>query len=131
MRKGLSQSKLKKLLKAAEETYGNVQAMAKTCGVSDTTIYNYRNKCKELDDAIIKAQDQFYDTALGMLQMHIMSGDDRLLPLYLKCSPAAKRKGWGEKVEMHSADNMTDQQKQDYAKSLLGMKKEEGDVESE
>lgn len=131
MRKGLSESKLKKLLKAAGDTHGNVQAMAKICGLSDATVYNYRKQSKELDDAIIAAQDDFYEVALGKLQEQIINGNYKMLPLFLKCSPAAKRKGWGEKVEMHSVDNMTDQQKQDYAKSLLGMKQEEGDVESE
>lgn len=121
----LTESRKKKLLKAAQETYGSVIAIAQTIGVNKQTIYNWRKKYPEIDKIIVDAQDSFYEVAVDVLHAKMLDGDDKMISLFMKCSPAAKRKGWGEKIDMNSTVDMSDSEKSDYAKNLLGLQDKE------
>ena len=121
----LTESRKKKLLKAAQETFGSNRAIAKAIGVCDQTILNWRKKYPEIDKAIIDAQDSFYEVAVDILHTKMLDGDNKMISLFMKCSPAAKRKGWGEKIDMNSTVDMSDSEKSDYAKNLLGLQDKE------
>lgn len=124
--KAPSEAKLKKVIKAASENHGNVHAMAKAVGLSAPTIYNYMRKYPDVRKAVEEGQDDFYELVVCRMQQLIDQGNTAMISLFLKCSPAAHRKGWGERTVVQADGNMTDEQKAAYVKNLIGLQ-DDGD----
>lgn len=106
---------------AARKFSGNFNMMAKETGLSVSQIQNFYRTYPELKEIVDVAREALYHTALAKLAELIEEGNVAALNLFFNRSPWAKQNGWSEKVETDSTVKLSDTEKAQKAKEILGI----------
>ena len=117
----LYEAKAKELALAAEKYKGNFQLIADAVGLTTNQVHRYYKQYPEFKEIVDTAREAFYNKALNVLEILIENGDRAALQLYFSRSPWAKAQGWGDKVETDQSIKLSDSEKAQKAKEILGI----------
>lgn len=112
---------------AARKFSGNFNLMAKETGLTVPQIHGFYRSYPAFKEIVDNAREAIYHNALAKLAELIDEGNVAALNLFFNRSPWAKSAGWSEKVETNQTVTLTDAEKAQRAKELLGI---EDDVQS-
>jgi hypothetical protein len=93
--------KSEKVIKAIEDTRGNVSAAAKSLRVSRTTLYKYINERATVKAALDEARETMLDNAESALYRAVLNGESWAVCFYLKTQ--GKSRGYVERAELTGA----------------------------
>ncbi len=94
------------LLEMLEKSGGNVTKAAKKANISREMFYKYIQKDKNFKAKVEEIRESLVDYAESKLLMKINEGDLTAIMFFLKNSPVAKMRGWGEKHEVKHEGKM-------------------------
>lgn len=94
------------LLKTLEANGGNISKAAEAANISRGTFYNYMQKDKKFRAKVEEIKEGLVDFAESKLLVKITEGDLTAIMFFLKNSPVAKMRGWGEKHEVKHEGKM-------------------------
>jgi len=97
----------KKLLEAVEHYSGCTMDIARACGVSRGTIYNWRQKDKEFDEAMKKGNDILLDLAKEGLK-HLLVNKSEKAILYT-LDRLGRKDGYGMMVQVQDKSKLDEQ----------------------
>lgn len=117
----LYESKARDLAIAAEKFGGNFKLMATECDLTVQQINRYYKTYPEFKEVVDNAREATYQKVLGKLEELIDDGNMQAITLFLTRSPWAKSAGWAEKVETDSTVKLSDTEKAQRAKEILGI----------
>ena len=106
---------------AARKFSGNFNMMAKETGLSVSQIQNFYRTYPELKEIVDVAREALYHTALAKLAELIEEGNVAALNLFFNRSPWAKQNGWSDRIETDSTVKLSDTEKAQKAKEILGI----------
>lgn len=106
---------------AAQRFNGNFTAMAKETGLGLYQIQRYYKKFPEFKQIVDDAREAFYNTALAKLSELVEEGNMAAINLFFSRSPWAKAQGWGDRIETDSTVKLSDTEKAQKAKEILGI----------
>jgi hypothetical protein len=106
---------------AARKFNGNFSIMAKDTGISVQQIQSFYRTHPDFKEIVDVAREALYHTALAKLAELIEEGNVAALNLFFNRSPWAKQNGWSEKVETDSTVKLSDTEKAQKAKEILGI----------
>lgn len=116
----LYESKAKELALAAEKHNGNFKMIADEVGLTPNQVQRYYKQYPEFKEVVDNARSAFYQSAVAKLEELISNGNVAALNLYFSRSPWAKSHGWGDKIESEQTVKLSDTEKANYAKEILG-----------
>ncbi len=114
-------SKARDLMVSAEKNGGNFKLMAADCDLTVAQINRYYKKYPKFKEIVDNAREAVYQKVLGKLEELMEKGNIQAISLFLSKSPWAKAAGWSDKVETDSTVKLTDTEKAQKAKELLGI----------
>ena len=114
-------SKEQELIAAAEKYNGNFRLIADKTDLTITQIQRFYKEYPDFKRAVDESREAFYNKALTVLEDLIEQGNMGALNLYFARSPWAKQNGWGEKVETNQTVQLSDAEKAQKAKEILGI----------
>lgn len=85
------------ILKEIKGSGGIVSKIAQRLGINRKTLYNYRQKWPEIDEAIKEAEEDGLDLAENQLMNRVAMGDLKAIMYYL--DNKGRRRGWGQKQQ--------------------------------
>lgn len=85
---------------------GNVAAAARALGVTRRNVWMRIAKSPELRAVLDDERDSLVDEAESALRREVNSGNIAAIIWTLKASPAAKRRGWSERQEVASVEDI-------------------------
>ena len=106
---------------AAKRFNGNFSAMSKETGLGLYQIQQYYKKFPEFKQIVDDAREAFYNTALAKLSELVEEGNMAAINLFFSRSPWAKAQGWGDRIETDSTVKLSDTEKAQKAKEILGI----------
>ena len=89
---------------ALKQAAGNVSYAARGLGVARTTIWRHVVKSPTLQEVLNDAREELVDIAESGLRAKAARGNVTAMIWITKASPAAKKRGWGERQEVTGAD---------------------------
>lgn len=113
--------KEQELFAAADKHNGNFQLIANETNLTVNQIQRFYKDYPAFAEVVDNARDAFYNKALNVLEQLIEQGNMGALNLYFARSPWAKKNGWGEKVETDQKVKLSDAEKAQKAKEILGI----------
>lgn len=117
----LYKAKEKELFAAADKYNGNFRLIAEKTDLTLSQVQRYYRDYPEFKAIVDNARDAFYNTALNVLEQLIEQGNVAALNLYFSKSPWAKNNGWSDKVETEQKVTLSDTEKAQKAKEILGI----------
>lgn len=117
----LYSSKARDLAIAAEKHQGNFHLIADEVGLTLSQVQRYYKDYPEFKEVVDNAREAFYNAAIAKLEELVLSGDRAALNLYFSRSPWAKSQGWGDKIETNQSIKLSDAEKAEKAKEILGI----------
>lgn len=117
----LYESKARDLAIAAEKFGGNFKLMATECDMTVQQINRYYKAYPEFKEIVDNAREATYQKVLGKLEELIEDGNIQAITLFLSRSPWAKSAGWGDKIETDQTVKLSDTEKAQKAKEILGI----------
>lgn len=106
---------------AARKYSGNFTMIARETGLTVSQINGFYKTYPDFKQIVDDARESLYHTALAKLSELIEDGNLGALNLFFNRSPWAKSAGWSEKVETNQTVTLTDAEKAQRAKELLGI----------
>lgn len=88
------------LIRALEEHEGNVKATAKSLHIERGRLGEMVHASPELQAAQERGWARIYHSAVSKLQEAVADGDIKALNLFFRTSPYAKRRGWGDHMQI-------------------------------
>lgn len=83
---------------------GNVALAARTLGVNRSTVFRQIARSASLKEIVEDERESLVDYAESRLKTKVLEGDMTAIIWTLKASPAAKKRGWGERHEVTDGD---------------------------
>lgn len=96
--------KLDELLKQIENAKGNISALARTYGVTRTTVYGWIKGSKQAQQVLADQRETVVDVAESVLYKLVLEKDFKAVAYVLNNSPEAKRRGWSPRQEVTGAE---------------------------
>lgn len=115
------ESKKYDLACAARRFNGNFDLIAKETGLAISQVQRFYKEHDDFKTVVDEARETLYNTALARLAELIDEGDRAALNLFFSRSPWAKANGWGDKIETDQNVKLSDMEKAQKAKELLGI----------
>lgn len=99
------QTKKNQMLESLRANLGNVTASSIQTGISRESHYHYLKTDPEYKEQVDEIQNQVFDFVESCLYSQIAKGDTQAISLFIRYSPAAKRRGWGPNLDITSGGN--------------------------
>ena len=109
------------LASAAQRFSGNFNLIAKETGFTTWQVQKFYKQHADFKQAVDEARESLYSTALAKLSELIDEGDRAALNLFFSRSPWAKAQGWGDRIETDQTVKLSDTEKAQKAKEILGI----------
>lgn len=117
----LYKQKEKELIELADKYRGNFKLIADKAGLTVAQVQRFYKDYEPFQNAVNTAREAFYNSALARLEQLIEQGNMSAINLYFSRSPWARSNGWSEKVETEQKVTLTDAEKANRARELLGI----------
>lgn len=114
-------AKREMLFDMAQKHHGNLKLIADKCNLTVRQVQTMYKAHKEFKEIVDSARDALYEDAEVKLMEKIQSGSFQALQLFFSKSPQAKARGWGERTEQVQEYHLTDAEKAEAAKQMLGI----------
>jgi len=89
---------------ALSASAGNVALAARSLGVGRSTLFHRIKASASLREIVEDERESLVDYAESRLKTKVLEGDMTAIIWTLKASPAAKKRGWGERHEVTDGD---------------------------
>lgn len=117
----LYKQKEKELLELAEKYRGNFKLIADKADLTVSQVQRFYKDHEPFRKAVDEAKSAFYNSAVAILEQLIEQGNMSAINLYFARSPWAKKNGWGERVETDQTVKLSDSEKAQKAREILGI----------